>query len=530
MSISIQNAVSRMTMLSRNRKLEGWDSVNDVDAMFSRHQQMIIENWYMYYGLHNLFLKRFEREDDQSFAKRVSESTVENHVKPIINLMASYLYPEKTSIKRWVERDDVVDDKLGKFLKQSVWNHNKFYELDYGKALNAFVSGYTIVQKTLCDIRTDKIFNQYAPASEKSEFGYIKKELVDSSKCMPFPYVDENGVCYDNKLGALVFYTKSDNFVGIPKLMDLMEIKRNEVEKLEYVDDKVWLRWIKKATNQDWVQVDVNVGTEFLNKNPFGDVNIPFTIYKNTGDPFLLVGISEVDAMRTINLAINELGSGDDSTIRYHSFPILLAMNGAKIPNNFVRTKDAVIEDGSKLGKIEYLTWDNKLDASGTRQDTLRRMMSSVTGVSLITRGFLKDIGQIRSGPPLKALFTSDRALMSTKFAVFADSEAADMKSDVLFFDKVCGTSHPIDKTVTFHAKYEQDFLGIDALLNAEINQIKQQYGEDVEDILKGEHPDWSEAQIAESVKKYEEQKNQKLKAGMGPKVQSSEKKSSQQN
>lgn len=522
---SLQNAVSRMTMLSRNRKLESWSQVDDVEAIFQRHQQAIIENWYMYYGLHNLFLRRFQQEDDSSFGQRVSQSTIENHVKPIINLMASYLYPEKTSIKRWIERDGDVDVALNKFMRDSVWNHNKFYELDYGKALNCFVSGFTIVAKNLYDIRTNKEFGPFISNTEKSEFGYIKKELVDSSKALPLPFVDENGVVYDNRLGAIVFYTKSDNYVGIPKLMDLLNIRRNEVEKLEYIDDKVWLRWIKTSTSQDWVQINVSEGSPNQNKNPFGDIRVPFTIYKNTGDPFLLVGNSEVDNLKSINLAINELGSGDDSTIRYHSFPILTAMKGASIPSNFIRTKDAILEDKSKNGEYKYLTWDNKLEASQKRQEDLRRILSNTSGISLIGRGFLKDIGQIRSGPPLKALFTSDRSVMNTKFAVFRDSEEEDMKSDIRYFDFVCKTNHKLDKTITFHAEYEKDFLGIDALLEAEINQIKANYGEDVRDILKGEHPDWTETEIESSAKKYEMMKKEQSK----PKTQSPEKKSAQQ-
>jgi len=524
----ITTVVQRMTMLSKNRMLNGWDAISNLDAVFSTHSQMVIENWYMYYGLHNLFLKKFEAEDDNEFAHRVANSTIENHVKMVINLMSAYLYPKKDSIKRWIKRDGKVDDKLMKFMKENVWNHNRFYGLDYAKGLNAHVTGYTVVGRSLCDIRTMKAFKPYTSAQEKQKYGFVKKDINDSSKAMPVPYVDENGITHDGVLGGIVFYTKSDNFIGMPTLMDLLNRTKKGTEKLEYVDDKVWLRWVRPANSKDWTQVEVNPGTLYVNKNPFGDINIPFTVYKNTGDPFQLIGVSEVDSIKSINLSINNLGSGDESTITYHSYPILMALGGATLPSNFVRTKNASLE--ASKGEYKYLTWDNKLEASKDRQETLRRVISSVTGISLISRGFLKDIGQIRSGPPLKALFNSDRTTMNTKFACFGDSEIDEMRADILYFDKSTEQiDEKLDKTITFHVEFDEDFLQIDELLNAEINQIKVAYGETLKEVLIDEHPDWSEEKINQMVKEKEDAKLKEAENQAKVKQQSFTKKSQQQ-
>lgn len=524
----IQNSVARMTMMSKNRQLRGWDVFNDIEQMFSNHSQVVIENWYMYYGLHNLFLKRYEAEDDAEFAKRVVDSTIENHVQMVINLMSAYLYPEKDSITRWLEVDGKVDDSLMKFMKDNVWNHNSFYSLDYAKGLNAMVTGYSIIQRQLLDVRTKKPFNILAQNAEKVEFGYVGKYVVDSSKALPLPYIDEDGVTHEDQLGAIVFYTKSDNFIGMPTLMTLLGKTRQITEKIEYVDNKVWLRWVRPYNAKEWTQVDVNSGTKYVNQNPFGDINIPFTVYKNTGDPFQLIGSSEVDKMKSINLSINNLGSADESTITYHSYPILMALGGATLPNNFVRTKNASLE--AEKGEYKYLTWDNKLEASKDRQETLRRVISSVTGISLISRGFLKDIGQIRSGPPLKALFNSDRTTMNTKFACFGESEKDEMRSDIIFYERSVGSEQKrINKQLTFHVEFEEDFLQIDELLQAEINQLRVAYGEALADVLKDEHPDWTQEEIDKVVAEKEAQKLAQNQNQNKVKQQSFTKKSQQQ-
>jgi len=472
--MNIIDIYSRMTSLAKNRRLGSWADAVEIESLFRSHSEIIIENWYMYYGLHNLFLQRFEGEDDQTFAKRVFTSTVENHVKFILNTIASYLYPNPDSLKRYVERDGSTDKNLMKVLQDSVWNHNKFNTIDVGKALNALVTGYTIVQRSLYDVRTDRPFAPISDNTQRAKFGYIKKKLIDSSKAIPLPYMDEFGALHEDRLGAIVFMATTDNYVGVPDLMKLMDKKLTNIEVLEYVDDTYWFKWTRTERNKDWIRVDVNPGTPYVNKNPFGDINALFTVYKNFGDPFQLTGNSEVTDLKSINLEIDELGNADKETIRYHSYPILTAFGGATVLTNFVRTKNAILETDKSKDKADYkyLVWEGNLTESKDRQETMRSVMSSISGVSLITRGFLKDIGQIRSGPPLKALFSSDKTSMNLRFTSFEECEALDMKNDVRFYEKVTGQNFDVDKTVVYKAKFDRDFLGLDELLDALPNSL----------------------------------------------------------
>ena len=156
--------------------------------------------------------------------------------------------------------------------------------------------------------------------------------------------------------------------------------------------------------------------------------------------------------------------------------------------------------------------------------------MSQITQISLISRGFLKDIGQIRSGPPLKALFTSDRAIISRKIKYFKAAEVQDMKADLLFYQFHTGRDLKLDNKVSFNCDFESDFLGIDKLLEAEIQSIQKQSGvEDIESIIKQNHPDWTDQQIQDSIKLIKEY-NQSQQQKVNPITQSTARSAIQQN
>jgi hypothetical protein len=203
-------------------------------------------------------------------------------------------------------------------------------------------------------------------------------------------------------------------------------------------------------------------------------------------------------------MELNELGNGDKSTIKYHQFPILQGIEGATLPNGFARTKNATIELEGKGAKFEYLTWDNDLKASQARQNDLRSNMSMVSGVGLIARGYFKDIGQIRSGPPLKALFSSDRSVMQRKFTVFKRGEVDEMRADARFYEMTVGVNFNIDKTVQFKVDFEEDFMGIDELLQQEIDAMRVNKTTTLADVLKEQYPDLTDAQIQAKVKEIE--------------------------
>lgn len=497
--------------LNKNRQLDQYSILNDIEGYWANHSQRIIENWYFYYGLQNIFLRRFQKEQEQDFIKRVKNATIENHVAPIVDSITANLYGNADSVKRFVNRNENPDEVLNKFFKESVWRFNHRIS-DQQKALNLFVSGYSVIRRSFIDMRTRNPFLVSDGFTDKAKYGYVYKELQDSSCCLPLPRTDQDGKVYPNKLGAVLMINNYDNYVGDDIAMKLMNRQSSPMRVIEFVDDNVWLKWIKKQNENSYTQINIGNGQN-QNKNPYGRVDIPFSLYVNNGEPFSVDGLPEVDKTKGINMRINELGNGDDDMITYHQNPILLGLGGARVPDGFVRTKNAIIDGVTGNGKFEYLTWEGNLIESKDRQDALRRALSHVTGISLISRGFLKDIGQIRSGPPLKALFSSDRAMMALKFGQFESSEKADMESDVLFYShsENANAKFDIDKTVSFNCEFNADFLGIDKLLEEEIKALKRQSGTDtLDEILRTEHPDWSDTQIETAIKTIEKSQQSK--------------------
>jgi hypothetical protein len=504
--------ILRTVALSRNRQLTTYGFVTNADEWFQYHANMVIENWYFYLGYHNIFMQRFEKEDESVYIDRVKNATIENHIMPIIDAIAAHLYNGDNAIKRWVSRKKKPDQQLNEFFDERVW-HPMNVAIDDRKALNALVTGYTIIQRQLVDIRTGVPFPVGASNVDKSKYGVIRKIPLDSQYCVPLPYLDENGVIDPTRWGAILSITDYDTHIGDKTTMDLMGRPRQESQIIEYVDSNVWLKWIKPKDGNKWEQITVGSG-EFKNRNPYKRVDVPFSLYRNTGDPFYLEGDSDVVKLKSLNMELTELANGDKDTIRYHQYPILVGYGGADLPNDFARTKNAFVgvsQMSGKNAKFEYLTWDGNLEASQLRQDQIRRSMSLVSGKSLITRGFLKDIGQIRSGPPLKALFTSDRTTMSRKVTYFTQAEMEDMRADVQFFEKNTGRTFDYDPSVRFNVEFNPDFLGIDKLLEEEIRSIRAQSGtEDPLEILREVHPEWTDDEIKKAFDRAKEQKEKK--------------------
>lgn len=515
--------ISRLIIQSRNRQLETFSYMHDIEALFRYHNQAVIENWWFYHGYHNLFMKRWRKEENSDFIERVQSATIENHIKPVINLMVSHLYSGEEAVKRYVTRSNKPDDELQKILEESVWNWNDFSKVDDPKALNTLVSGFTVLQRRFVDLRTMEEFSVGSNPRDILKYGVVIKIPLDSAFTLPIPYINQNGFKDYTRFGGILYIADSDNFIGHPDVMKLMKTDLKNQKIMEYVTDQLWLRWVKVGDKDEWKQHDMFPGTKFTNRNPYGKITIPFTLYRNTGDAFAVEGTSDVNDLKSLNMELNQLGNGDKDTILYHQDPILQGRNAAKLPNNFVRTKNAVIDGLPKDAYFEYVTWDGKLDVSMDRQEALRRAFSHVSGMSMIARGFLKDIGQIRSGPPLKALFTSDRTTMSRKFEYFRSGEKAEMMADLelyKFHTKV--NNIDIDKTVKFNVKFRDDFLGIDKLLEEEVRALEVQSGtEDIEEIIKEKHPDWSEADIKKSIammKEIRETKSKSIKASSSDK------------
>lgn len=500
---TLLEAVFRNISLSRNRQLDSWNIYSDIEQFLTYHQRIVIENWLFYLGYQNLFLERFEAEDDLEFANRVKTATIENHIKPIINLIVAHLYGKEDSVKRYTTRNGEPDKTINDILQKVVWNNDKSRDLDDSKALNALISGFSVIKRVLADTRTGLPFPGVPNRLDVSKFGFIKKELIDSSLCLPLPWIDENNIVHPERLGGILYVAEQSNFIGSMELMRLLRLTQRSIMVMEYITDDIWVRYVKDKNAQEWTQQNIGSGSN-TNRNPYGRIDIPFTVYRNTGDIFTLEGDSDVLDMKSLNLELNEHGNADKDMLRYHGYPILVGRGIDSLPKEFKRTKNAFLGmPASDKKNLEYLTWDGKRQDSQVRADTIRKQLSMTTGVSLLSRGFMSEIGQIRSGPPLKALFTTDRAVMARKFTKFSTYEKADMRADLQFWEKATGVDLNIDNTVQFNACFNDDFLGIDKLLEAEIEALEIGSGaESIEEVISDNHPDWTGAQISAEIKK----------------------------
>lgn len=502
----------RLISQSPNRQLSQTALLYDIDSWLRIHQQLVIENWYYYFGYHGIFFQRFEKENDLDFYNRVKYSTIENHIKFIIDLIVSYLYSQTNQVKRWVERDGKPDSKITDLLNKIAWSRSFTKTYDDTKALNTLITGYSVIRRKLFDMRINDEFPIFAPKSDIIKYGYIHKEVLDSAQAVPLPYVDSDGIVKPNKVGSVLIITDSDTHIGDSSYMKLFHVERERKTVVEYITNKIWIKFIKEISQREYIQQIINAGDN-INKNFYGRVDTPFTIYSNLGDPFYVEGDSQIQSIKTLNLELDELGTGDRDTIRYHQYPILMGLNGAELPNDFVRTKNASLSCEGDKQHFEYLTWDANLNTSKERQESLRRSMSNVTGMSLISRGFMKEIGQIRSGPPLKALFAGDRATMNRFFTAFGDAEKAEMEADLRFWVYHTGQNIDIDNTISFKVEFNKDFLGIDALLEEEVRARKIESGtEAIDDVLKDAHPDWSNEEIEEAINKINELRGERAK------------------
>lgn len=486
---------AKVVPLLRNRTTNKYDFIRDVETYWNEHQNRVVENWYLYLGYHNLFFTPFEGESQSDFIRRVENAVIENHIQPIIDTICMYLYGKE--VVRYVKRNDVVDEKLMNILRKRIWAFNGGIYDDI-KAINTLVTGYTLIQRAFFDFRTGHPFTPADSAVDKVKYGYVKKIPLDSMSAIPLPYITEDGRVLYDRFGGVIIYATFDNLIGNNDIMTLLGTEYQNKSIIEYIDDNNWIRF-SKIEGEDWVH-------EFSIENPYGKIDILFSLYKNTGDPFSVEGESEVTKLKRLNIDLNELSDGDRNVIRSHQYPILLGKGGATLPNNFIRTKDAVIDGIEGNGTFEYLTWTGNLEESRLRQEALRKVMGYVSGISNITRGIIDNLGQIRSGSPLKALLSSDRITHLRKSKIFESFERAEMLADLLFYSKNTNLNLDITPDVEFYADFDPDFLELNELINEEINAMRVNVGAaDIETILREEHPEWTEEELQDALSRIKE-------------------------
>ena len=146
MAVSAIDQLIRMVSLSKNRQLSQFSVMYDIENFFQHHQDLVIENWHFYNGLHKLFFKKYQGENIADFAARVEDATIENHIKHIVDLMVAHLYGDGRTVQRYVKRmkegskeAEVDEELLKKIWLKSRRNPARMIELCHDYAIELSV-------------------------------------------------------------------------------------------------------------------------------------------------------------------------------------------------------------------------------------------------------------------------------------------------------------------------------------------------------------------------------------------------------
>jgi hypothetical protein len=201
-----------------------------------------------------------------------------------------------------------------------------------------------------------------------------------------------------------------------------------------------------------------------------------------------------------LNSDLNERLNDDRNVIRYHSFPIIV-FNNTRPSEEWRRgPNSALYIEGESDGKIEYLVWDNELEASKEFKEQLRKSMINVSGFSATSFGDTENLGQVRSGPALKTLFTNDAISIFLK-----RSEAEKAEKWLIWATAKMYERHSGEQFENYNAEimFPEDTFGIDELLRAQIDALKiAARTKGIDEIVAEEHPELTAEEIDERIKK----------------------------
>lgn len=472
---------------------EVWEQVSG-DWSFRKFE--MLKRWDFYYGApQRNYLSRFPQEDELEYINRLDSATIENHCGKTCDVLVGYLYGQPNSKSRITvraidENGDIIE-KIQKLLQYNIWRYNDIDSFRIDTALMASVTGYAVVHKEFVDKRNMMPFPPDTSKEDKRKYGTIRYDLYDSVDTIPLPRISPTGECYPRLLGSVLRTYAKDNAAAV-RYLDQLQDKRFKVEDvIEYfTDEKFERRSIENAMMSD----DSDKKNTIVMDNKYKSVSVPFTVFRNYGDPMYLEGESDIANMISLQTSLNEIMTDDKACISYHSFPILKFLKGAKMPPNFVRKVNSGIEFEGE-GDASYLTWENVLENSDMFKDKLRTAMTVVSGVSQISRGNAAEIGQIRSGAGLKTLFQADINAIGLKIPHFKKAERDLVYSTVQMWEMETGEEMG---DFICHVEFPEDFVGLDKLLEAQVNQIDSEIGvQSIREMVKEKHPEiTSESEI----------------------------------
>lgn len=420
--------------------------------------------------LQKYYLDRFEGETQSEFARRCEKAATINEVKKTINRAAEYLYACETPVGRRC-KGDMADEFM-----QKVWEYENVDLFMLGLAVDTSIEGFCVIENVLVDLETDLPFLEKPDRKTVREQGIIRFNPLSAMQVIP------QGV--NRRLTSVIIMdTEETGVISTPT-----EVIVPKLKAVTYVSDTEWLYW--ELDGEGGGHRSVPAGFEedaFISKglNPYGDVNIPFSIFRNhLGDFRDIIGDSDVADMIDPQKQHNETLTDERNVLRNHGNPIL-ALYGADLPEGFKRTKDTVLSFPEKDMNMEYVVWEYEMEASEKLRREMQSKIYQSVGFSDVTFGKVDNIGQVRN---LKSLYLGDIKATLHKRPYFEKGEKAFAKSIMRLWEHLTEEAF---ENYEIDIVWPDDFVPVDTLLKAQTSQIKIMNGEvSIRDMVKRNYPE----------------------------------------
>lgn len=449
-------------------------------------------HWDFYEGRHQAYFRQFEAEDDRKFRKRLNNALIDNFCRAVVDKSVSYLYGQGEKIVRRFK------DPKASELMRTVYEFNDMPNFMTNVATMGGVEGNALIKRTFVDSRTDEPFEGGVTTEDKIKYGVIKYLLISGLIYTPVYRLQDY-----NKLTGIILNYIEDNFSGVTQIDQLLEKKFTRTEVLEFTSNEQWLRWERDPDepNSNWKQVQVNPGTAFENKNPYGSLDVVYTEFENLPLPNVHEGQSDLDDLLNLNLMLDERGTDEAYTIIHHVWPILVVI-GAQI-KDFVRTARSVLQ--LPIGaSAQYLTWDNKIEALQKHRENIIKAISRLAGIPPISWGELGDLGSLRSGAALRVAFAPAIEKTQRKQKTYGRGEKHLARGTMKMWEFHTEQKFS-DYSMEMH--YPLDFIPTDDLNTAQIAQLELQMGIRArKDEVARRYPDLTADEIDKKVKEIEEE------------------------
>lgn len=487
MSRQIRGYLQRISSIDNKKISSDDDDQFFIDLMryvhsviVTRNQEFrIFEDFFQGGERQKIYIRKFKDETDEEYFQRLDKSVVSNKCRRSVNKGAQALYgiPPQRRME-----DDLAQERMMKCWKFNKVMRGKFH---INVARIAGTYGFQIIRNKYVR-KNSRLPVSVRAKSEENEVEFIP---LQPQLTIPIPSPQDN-----TRMGALILLTMTNQYNPM-----IPNSEYPEIATLEYVDDSRWLMWQIESVGQGnevkGKRIPYQFGPGYTDVNPYGDVNIPFTIYLNPGDsPFVLDGASDLHDIIELQNKLNETMSDDGHVIANHTFPLLL-FSGIQVKDDFKRGVADVLSTKNDQAKGQYITWDANLEASANYSDRLERNIREVSGYSPVSDGILDNIGQVRN---LKGAMVPDMLTIREKQAFYGEAEEDHSEAVLRMAEWHEGSSY---ENKSLNIKYSEDYIPVDELTRVESQSIAVKEGlEDLRDIIRLRNPELEEFELEKKI------------------------------